>query len=100
MSMSRKVIEEHIGKPAVHFAYPVGDRTSAGPRDFAIAAELGFSTAVTTRKGMLFPDHAKALHALPRLSVNGDWQDLDMMDVLLSGVPFLFWNRGRRVVTD
>ena len=100
MSMSRKVIEEHIGKPAVHFAYPVGDRTSAGPRDFAIAEELGFSTAVTTRKGMLFPDHAKALYALPRLSVNGEWQDLDKMDALLSGVPFLIWNKGRRVVTD
>jgi peptidoglycan/xylan/chitin deacetylase (PgdA/CDA1 family) len=83
----------------VHLAYPVGDPTSAGPREFAMAADLGFATAVTTRKGMLFPAHAQHLHALPRLSVNGEWQDIDMMDMLLTGVPFLAWNRGRRVVT-
>ena len=96
---SRRQIEARLGKPAVHLAYPVGDPTSAGPREFALAQELGFATAVTTRKGMLFPAHAKHLTALPRLSVNGEWQDIDMMDILLTGVPFMAWNRGRRVVT-
>ena len=44
-----------------HFSFPVGDPTAAGPREFAIAAELGFRTAVTTRPGVLFPDHREHL---------------------------------------
>ena len=55
--MSRAVIEAALGMRPAHFAYPVGDRTSAGPREFRIAAELGFKTAVTTRPGVLFPEH-------------------------------------------
>ena len=60
MEMSRAVIEAAIGMRPQHLAYPVGDRTSAGPREFAIAAELGFKTAVTTRPGVLFPEHRRA----------------------------------------
>lgn len=95
---SRRLIEMRIGLPARHLAYPVGDPTSAGPRDFAIAAELGFSSAVTARPGMIFPAHREHRTALPRLSVNGHWQSLDCLEVLLSGVPFALWNKGRRVV--
>ena len=94
---SRARIEAAIGKPARHVAYPVGDPTSAGPREFAIARELGFRGAVTTRPGMIFPEHAAHLTALPRLSVNGRYQSLDMLDILLSGAPFALWNKGRRV---
>jgi len=93
---SRALIEREIGRPAVHLAYPVGDATSAGPREFAIAEELGFKSAVTTRPGMLFADHASHLTALPRLSVNGNWQDRTFIEVLLTGAPFALWNRGRR----
>jgi peptidoglycan/xylan/chitin deacetylase (PgdA/CDA1 family) len=99
LAESRRLIEARLCRPAVHLAYPVGDPTSAGPREFAMARELGFETAVTTRKGMLFPAHAEHLTALPRLSVNGEWQNLDFMDALLTGMPFLVWNRGRRVIT-
>ena len=95
---SRRQIEMRTGLPARHFAYPVGDATSAGRRDYAIAAELGFASAVTTRPGMIFPAHGERLAALPRLSVNGNYQSLDALEVLLSGVPFALWNRGRRVV--
>ncbi len=94
---SRRVIEEKLGRAALHFAYPVGDPTSAGPREFAIAEELGFASAVTTRPGMIFPEHDSYRRALPRLSINGLWQKLDMVEVLLSGAPFALWNRGRRL---
>jgi hypothetical protein len=97
LAESRSRIEREIGKPARHLAYPVGDPTSAGPREFAIARELGFVSAVTTRPGMIFPDHAAHAMALPRLSINGRYQSLDMLDILLSGAPFALWNRGRRV---
>ena len=55
MEMSRAVIEASLGVRPRHLSYPVGDKTSAGPREFRIAAELGFKTAVTTRPGVLFP---------------------------------------------
>jgi peptidoglycan/xylan/chitin deacetylase (PgdA/CDA1 family) len=97
LAESRARIEAAIGKPAHHLAYPVGDPTSAGPREFAIARELGFASAVTTRAGMIFPEHAAYRTALPRLSVNGRYQSLEMLDILLSGAPFALWNRGRRV---
>jgi peptidoglycan/xylan/chitin deacetylase (PgdA/CDA1 family) len=97
LAESRARIEQAIGKPARHLAYPVGDPTSAGPREFAMARELGFASAVTTRPGMIFPEHAAYSTALPRLSVNGRHQSLDMLDILLSGAPFALWNRGRRV---
>jgi len=97
MAESRRLIEEHIGKVVDHFAYPVGDPTSAGVRDFAIAEELGFASAVTTRPGMIFRDHAAHPTALPRLSINGLWQRLDVVEVLLSGAPFALWNRGQKL---
>jgi len=94
---SRNRIEAQIGKPAHHLAYPVGDPTSAGPREFAIAEELGFQSAVTTRPGMIFEDHRGRRCALPRLSINGNWQTLDAVEILVSGAPFALWNLGRRV---
>lgn len=86
-----------LGRPVRHLSYPVGDPTSAGPREFALARDLGFATAVTTRPGHLFAGHADHLHALPRVSVNGCHQSPAAVAALLSGVPFLAWNRGRRL---
>ena len=97
LAASRARIETEIGLPARHLAYPVGDLTSAGPRDYVLAAELGFMSAVTTRPGMLFPGQRAHMMALPRLSLNGKWQSLASLDVLISGLPFALWNRGRRV---
>jgi peptidoglycan/xylan/chitin deacetylase (PgdA/CDA1 family) len=97
MKMSRSVIEAALGVRPQHFAYPVGDATAAGPREFAIAAELGFKTAVTTRPGVLFPEHRDHLTALPRISVNGEFQQLRYISVLLSGAATAVWNGFRRV---
>lgn len=97
MEESRAAIRREIGIEARHFCYPVGDPTSAGRREFELAATCGFTSAVTTRAGMIFPEHRDYLHALPRLSVNGRHQSLDALDILLSGAPFAFINRGRRV---
>jgi peptidoglycan/xylan/chitin deacetylase (PgdA/CDA1 family) len=97
MQQSVAVIEAALGKKPAHFSYPVGDRTSAGPREFRIAAELGFKTAVTTRPGVLFPEHAAHLTALPRISLNGEYQQRRYAKVLLSGAATALWNRFRRV---
>ena len=82
---------------AVHLSYPVGDRSSAGPREYRIAAELGFKTAVTTRPGVIFPSHRHHLTALPRISLNGEHQQLRYVRVLLSGAATAVWNGFRRV---
>jgi len=97
MDASKRRIEEELDRPVRHFAYPVGDPTSAGRREFDLARELGFVTAVTTRPGMLFGAHRDHLTALPRVSLNGNWQDVGYSEVLLSGAPFALWNRGRRL---
>jgi peptidoglycan/xylan/chitin deacetylase (PgdA/CDA1 family) len=97
MRASKQRIEEKLDRPVRHFAYPVGDPGSAGRREFDLARELGFASAVTTRPGMLFPAHRDHLTALPRVSLNGNWQDVGYCEVLLSGAPFALWNRGRRL---
>jgi peptidoglycan/xylan/chitin deacetylase (PgdA/CDA1 family) len=97
MEMSRRAIEAAVQRPVAHLCYPVGDPTSAGPREFALAAELGFKTAVTTRPGVLFPEHRDHLTALPRVSLNGEYQQLRHVRVLMSGAATAVWNRFRRV---
>jgi peptidoglycan/xylan/chitin deacetylase (PgdA/CDA1 family) len=94
---SKARLEKELGIPVRHFAYPVGDPTSAGPRDFALAKAAGFASAVTTRPGHLFAEHADHPHALPRVSLNGLHQSEAALRALLSGLPFWLWNRGRRV---
>lgn len=100
MSGSKRRLEEMLGHPSHHFAYPVGDPQAAGIREFALAREAGFATAVTTRPGVLFPEHAAHPWALPRLSVNGLHQSIREFEALLSGAAFHLFNRGRRINVD
>lgn len=92
---SKALLERRLGRPVRHFAYPFGDRLSAGAREFRLVRDSGFATAVTSRPGHLFSDHADYLQALPRVSINGLFQSRAALRTLFSGVPFLFWNRGR-----
>jgi peptidoglycan/xylan/chitin deacetylase (PgdA/CDA1 family) len=94
---SRAVIEAALGVRPQHLAYPVGDPSAAGPREFKIAADLGFKTAVTMRPGVVFRRHSEHLTALPRLSLNGNFQRARYAKVLLSGAPTALWNGFRPV---
>lgn len=94
---SGRRIARELGRAVSHFAYPVGDPTSAGQREFDFAREAAYATAVTTRPGHLFAGHRERLHALPRVSLNGLHQSDSAVRALLSGVPFLAWNKGRRI---
>lgn len=80
--------EAELGLKPTHFSYPYGDPGSAGEREFALAARFGFRSATTTRKGLIRPSHRDRLTRLPRLSLNGDYQDVRIIEVLLSGLPF------------
>jgi peptidoglycan/xylan/chitin deacetylase (PgdA/CDA1 family) len=90
-----RIIEMETGKRPQHFAFPYGYAAAAGPRDFQLAKECGFASAVTTRHGVLQAAHKDHLHALPRISVNGHFQRVRHVSTLLSGVPALMVNRGR-----
>ena len=97
MAESRVRIENALQRPVVHLAYPYGDRDAAGPREFALARAAGFKTAVTTRPGMIFPESADHLTALPRVSLNGNYQDTRILPVLTSGAATAMWNGFRRI---
>jgi peptidoglycan/xylan/chitin deacetylase (PgdA/CDA1 family) len=97
MATSRVRIESALQCPVVHFAYPYGDKIAAGAREFALARTAGFKTAVTTRPGMIFSENASHLTALPRVSLNGNYQDARILPVLTSGAATAMWNGFRRI---
>ena len=97
MRVSRERIEAALQKPALHFAYPYGDKSAAASREFAMARDLGFRTAVTTRPGMVFAENADHLTALPRISLNGNYQSTRFLSVLTSGAATAVWNGFRKV---
>lgn len=65
MIENKRFLEDEIEAPVRHFSYPFGD---AGPREAAIAADVGFFTATSTQAGTLHPQHAteELWHELPR----------------------------------
>lgn len=100
LAASKAILEQKCGRVVDQIAYPVGSRIAAGQREFAMAREAGFRIGVTTRSGMIFPAHADHLTALPRVSINGFHQSIAASSALLSGLPFLLANKGRRVIAD
>jgi peptidoglycan/xylan/chitin deacetylase (PgdA/CDA1 family) len=92
-------IEAEIGQRPRFLAYPYGDPLSAGEREFDLACAAGIEAAVTTRKGLIFPSHGQKLTALPRVSINGGYQRLRYLDVLLSGAAFALWTGVRQEST-
>jgi peptidoglycan/xylan/chitin deacetylase (PgdA/CDA1 family) len=97
LKASRDAIEAALGAEVRHLAYPYGGRDLVGPREFRLASELGYRTAVTTRPGVLFPEHDQHLTALPRLSLNGEYQAARYVKVLMSGAATALFNGFRRV---
>jgi peptidoglycan/xylan/chitin deacetylase (PgdA/CDA1 family) len=97
MATGRARIENALQRPVVHLAYPYGDKIAAGAREFLLAQAAGFNTAVTTRPGMIFPESAGHLTALPRVSLNGNYQDTRILPVLTSGAATAMWNGFRRI---
>lgn len=98
---ARTELESGLNRPVKHLAYPYGKRDHVGPRELEIAKELGFASAVTTRKGAVFPVHAEHKHALPRVEVTPSFAGSPhYLQTILDGLPLFAWNRGRRAITD
>jgi peptidoglycan/xylan/chitin deacetylase (PgdA/CDA1 family) len=88
MSQSARIIKAQFGTEPRHFSYPIGSPVAAGDREYALAREVGFETAVTTRPGGLYASHRNGLNALPRVSLNGLFQVQRYVDVFAA--PDLF----------
>lgn len=97
MMESARIIEAELGERPKHFAYPYGMAKAAGPREFEMAKECGFTTAVTTRHGVIHEEHCDHLTALPRISLNGNFQSVHYVKTLISGIPTLLQNKGKRI---
>lgn len=81
--------QEMLGYYPKHFAYPYGNEAAANKGVFKQVQSLGFNTAVTTRGGVLQGNGRENLAALPRLSLNGHFQDVRALRALMSGAPYL-----------
>ncbi len=55
---------------------------------------------MTTRPGVVFRRHAEHLTALPRISLNGNFQRPRYAKVLISGAATALWNGFRPVNVD
>jgi len=99
MEEAGRILEAELGRLPSHLAFPYGSALAVGEREVNLAREIGYASAVTTRHGLLQPEHAAHLHALPRISVNGRFQKIGHVKTMLSGVTAPLANAGRRVVT-
>ncbi len=93
IAQSVSIIEARLGHRPVHFSYPIGGPASAGEREYRLARELGLRSAVTTRPGGVTHAHKNQLHALPRISLNGLFQNRRYVDVLATGPIFSLLSR-------
>ena len=85
---SARVIEAAIGVRPRHFSYPHGTPADAGGREFAVVAELGFATGVTARSNVVVVDDMARPTALPRVPIDGRYQSVRYLDLMLSGAVF------------
>jgi peptidoglycan/xylan/chitin deacetylase (PgdA/CDA1 family) len=85
-------MQTELGRKPKHFAYPYGNRIAVSERDGKLLQESGFNSAVTTFPGVLKSVNARDPMMLPRVSLNGRFQDPYIIDQYLTGAPFaLYW---------
>lgn len=92
-------LEQELGHAPRHLAYPYGYPGAVGSREVGLAKEAGYLSAVTTRHGVLRAEHAGHLLALPRISINGRYQQVAHVRTMLSGITTPLANKGKMVVT-
>jgi len=90
IDQSIRIIKAQFGKAPMHLSYPIGGASSAGPREYGLARDMGLRSAVTTRPGGLYAHHRNSLHALPRVSLNGRFQAKRYVDVFATPAIFSF----------
>lgn len=69
LTQNKNMLEDIINTEVRHLAYPFGSSSTVGIRETQLAKEAGFKTALTTRTGNIFKEHADLLFTLPRLAI-------------------------------
>jgi peptidoglycan/xylan/chitin deacetylase (PgdA/CDA1 family) len=82
MRQSADRIEAEIGRRPDAIAFPYGYAAAASAREAALAEQAGFGASFTTRPG--YVQSAGERHGLPRVSVNGLYQDVRFLDALFN----------------
>lgn len=85
LTMGRAVLQAALGREVAHTAFPFGDRDSVGAHHGVMAADAGFVSAATCVPGLIRPDGATDLHALPRIVWHGG-MPRRALHALLAGV--------------
>jgi len=96
LAESKAIIEKLTGLPTRHFAYPGGRPTHAGEREYALCEELGYLTGWTTSHGVFTGRKKHRLAALPRISLNGYFQNQRHLQVYLSGASSWLYRTAAR----
>ena len=98
---SKEEIEQRVGKPVLHFAYPYGGKQAAAPREFQIVKDSGFRTATTTRTGNIFGSHRDSLLCLPRIPVHETelQKNIEYLSLWMDGLVPCHENSFQRVMT-
>ncbi len=89
ISEGRDILRDRLGLKIEHFSYPYGGAGTCDEREFAMTRAEGFATAVTTRKNLLNPTDGNGLTNLPRVPINGHFQQPAMIDALICGLPMI-----------
>jgi peptidoglycan/xylan/chitin deacetylase (PgdA/CDA1 family) len=82
----RRRLQDRLGLPVRHFAFPYGRRGDCGAREAALAREAGFASAATTRKGLVGAADLGRPHALPRNTLNGTHRRAAHVELHLTGL--------------
>jgi peptidoglycan/xylan/chitin deacetylase (PgdA/CDA1 family) len=77
INKSKLILEEKLGHPIAHLAYPFGTANEAGPREYMMAQKCGFKTASTT---LCYPATLSRIYSLPRYGIeqNSTVKDIEL----------------------
>jgi peptidoglycan/xylan/chitin deacetylase (PgdA/CDA1 family) len=75
-------IEAETGRRPTSIAFPYGYKAAAGSREAGLAGQAGFAASFTTRPGYISSGGSR--HGLPRVSLNGLFQNIRHVETLLN----------------
>ncbi|MBB99418.1 MAG: polysaccharide deacetylase [Rhodobacteraceae bacterium] len=88
-------LASELGVSPQVFAYPYGFEAAVNHQSLEVVSQFGFRAAFTTHPGML--DGTSDRFAMPRVSLNGYFQDDAIVSQYLNGAPFPIYNALRRL---